>query len=84
MDHPSYGSQDETALRESVRARLADGRLFRVHTLSIFRQGTGRPCNVCGRAIGRDQNEHEVPHRDDSFGLAHETCYRIWREESRR
>ena len=71
-------------LRLSVRERLADGRLFPAGSLSVARRGTGRPCDVCGRAITRDTVEREIDGPGDTRGLAHEDCYRIWREESRR
>ena len=71
-------------LRQSVRARLADGRLFVAGGMSVARRGTGRPCVVCGAGITRDTVEREVEGPADARGLAHEECYRIWREESRR
>jgi hypothetical protein len=74
--------KDET-LRRSVRERLADGRLFPAGSLSVARRGTGRPCAVCGSAITRDTVEREIDGPGDSRGLAHEDCYKVWREESR-
>lgn len=70
--------------RHSIRERLADGRLFLAGSMSVARRGTGRPCVVCGKAITRDTVEREVEGPGDVSGLAHEDCYRIWREESRR
>lgn len=70
--------------RQSVRERLADGRLFPAGSMSVARRGTGRLCLVCGKAITRDIVEREVEGPGDVPGLAHEDCYRIWREESRR
>lgn len=71
-------------LRRSVRERLADGRLFLAGGGSTVRRGTGRPCNVCGKAIAKDSIEREVPGGRETYALAHEDCFRIWREESRR
>jgi hypothetical protein len=70
-------------LRRSVRERLADGRLFAAGSLSVARRGTGRPCAVCWSAITRDTVEREIDGPGDSRGLAHEDCYKVWREESR-
>lgn len=72
------------ALRQDVRERLGDGRLFPASSLSVARRGTGRPCDVCGRAITRDTVEREVEGPGDARGVAHEDCYKIWRDESRR
>ncbi len=70
-------------LRHSIRERLADGRLFRAHSGSTVRRGTGRPCDVCGRAIEKASIEREAQ-GDKGTYVAHEDCFRIWREESRR
>ena len=53
------GTNEE--LRVSVRERLADGRLPWASGSSTVRQGTGRPCNVCGTAIAKGSLEREVP-----------------------
>jgi hypothetical protein len=75
---------DNPSLRESVRARLADGSLFRLGTLSIARRGSGRACNVCGSTIAKESNELQVDQSAGSYAFVHEDCYRLWREESRR
>ena len=75
---------DTDTLRQSVRERLTDGRLFHAGSMSVARRGTDRPCLVCGEAITPDTVEREVEGPSDTHGLAHEDCYRIWREESRR
>ena len=75
---------DSDTLRQGVRERLADGRLFFAGSMSVARRGTNRPCLVCGKAITRESVEREVEGPGDTHGLAHEDCYRIWREESRR
>jgi hypothetical protein len=72
------------ALRLSVRERLAGGRLFPAGSLSVARRGTGRPCDVCGRVITHDTVERELDGPGEARGLAHEDCYKVWREESRR
>ena len=71
-------------LRRSIRERLADSRLFRAHSGSTVRRGTGRPCNVCGRAIEKASLEREVQGGKGTYALAHDDCFRLWREESRR
>jgi hypothetical protein len=73
-------SDDE--VREKVRTRLAEGRLSAVVGVSKSHRGTGRPCIVCGRAVGRTEVEREVPGPGVVL-TAHEACYRPWREESR-
>jgi hypothetical protein len=72
------------SLRDSVRGRLADGRLPPAGSVSVARRGTGRACDVCGAPITRETVEREVHHGGEAHGFAHEECYRIWREESRR
>jgi hypothetical protein len=71
-------------LRQSIRERLADGRLFWAYGGSTVRRGTGRPCDVCGTIIHRESTEREVQGDKGTYVLAHEDCFRIWREESRR
>lgn len=68
-------------LRRQVRAQLANRRLFPATGISSVRRGTGRPCNVCGRAIESPTLEREVE-GPGVIGLAHPSCYAIWREES--
>src|SRR6266446_6650633 len=68
----------DEALRQRVRERLADGSLFRAHGVSIVRPGTGRPCNVCGRAIAKDGTEREVDDwTDNTTYFAPEECYQL-------
>jgi len=74
----------DEALRQSIRERLADGRLFWAYGGSTVRRGTGRPCNLCGKAILNESTEREVQGDKGAYALAHEDCFRIWREESRR
>ena len=82
--HIAGGSDLPTeALRQSVRERLAAGRLFPAGSLSVARRGTGRPCDVCGRVITHDTVERELDGPGEARGLAHEDCYKVWREESR-
>jgi hypothetical protein len=79
------GGRDlDEPLRRSIRERLADGRLPSASGVSTSRRGTGRPCNVCGKAITPDTPEHEVEGPGDAYALAHPDCYKLWREESRR
>jgi hypothetical protein len=74
----------DEALRQSIRDRLADGRLFWAYGGSTVRRGTGRACDICGKAISRDSVEREVQGGREAYALVHEDCFRIWREESRR
>jgi hypothetical protein len=79
----SGGADPDQDLRQSVRERLADGRLFLASGISVARRGTGRDCVVCGQPIDKATVEREVEERD-IVAIAHDDCYRIWREESRR
>lgn len=73
-------------LRASVRERLADGRLLWGYGASTVRRGSGRPCDVCGTAITIGSVEREVQGDPGWRGkrrraLAHDDCYRLWRQE---
>jgi hypothetical protein len=70
-------------LRQQVRVRLASGRLPILAGIYKTHPGTGRPCSVCRREIGRTQLEHQVGGGDVVVLIAHEACYAIWREESK-
>ena len=72
-------SDDE--LRRQIRARLLEGRLPSVNGVSKSHRGTGRPCLVCRIAIEATEVEREVQ-GPGVFLLAHEACYKLWREES--
>ena len=64
-------------LRRYLRVRLADGRLFAARGMDTVRKGTGRPCNICERAISATTMEHQVL-GPGIIGFAHEECYTIW------
>jgi hypothetical protein len=69
-------------VRRLLRARLAEGHLFRTVGVSTVRHGTGRSCIVCGRDIDPPSMEHEVE-GPGVVGLAHGgECYQMWHEES--
>jgi len=68
-------------LRQEVRARLTDRRLPLLPGISKSHRGTGRPCIVCRRPIEAAAVEREVTGIDVVL-IAHEPCYKIWREES--
>ena len=75
----SCGADD--ALRRRI-ARLSKDPLPRIHGVSRSRRGTGRPCIVCREVIAATDVEREV-----GVGIimhAHEECYTLWREESKR
>lgn len=75
------GADPDAELRQSVRERLADGRLFKASGLSVARRGAGQPCVVCGQRIEKANVEREVEEHG-IVAVAHDDCYRIWREES--
>jgi hypothetical protein len=72
----------ENELKRQIHAQLSEGRLGSiVGRVSKSQRGTGRPCVVCRRTI----EAAEVEREGESAGVclhAHETCYRLWREES--
>ena len=72
-------SLPEAQLRQQIRVRLAQGRLAPAGGGYKTHRGTGRPCLVCRRDIGRAEVECEVAR---AGVVAHETCYLLWREES--
>lgn len=77
--HASCVADD--ALRRRI-ARLAEDPLPPIQGVSKSRRGTGRPCIVCREAIGPTDVEREV-----GLGIvmhAHEACYKLWHEESKR
>ena len=69
-------------LRQQIRVRLAQGRLPILAGVYKTHQGTGRPCLVCRREIGRAQREHQVGGANVVLLIAHEACYALWWEES--
>jgi hypothetical protein len=78
---PMTTGQSDDDLRRQIRARLAENRLPAIAGVSKSHRGTGRPCIVCRRSIEPTEVEREV----GSAGVvlvAHEACYKIWREES--
>lgn len=79
----SGGADPDYQLRQSVRARLADGRLFKVSGVSVERRGSGHPCVVCGQLIALPNPEREVE-ENGRRAVAHDDCYRLWREECRK
>jgi hypothetical protein len=70
-------------LRQQIRVRLAQGRLPILAGIYKTHPGTGRPCLVCRREIGRTQLEHQVGGGDVVVLIAHEACYALWWEESK-
>ena len=68
--------------QRQVRARLSEGRLPSVDGVSKSHRGTGRPCIVCRRAIEPTEVERELDGVDVVL-IAHEACYKLWREESK-
>lgn len=81
----SGGADPDHDVRQAVRERLADGRLFPVDGVSVARRGSGQLCVVCGRVINPSQEERVVEGgRGDARAVTHAPCYCLWREESRR
>jgi hypothetical protein len=68
-------------LRQQIGAWLSEGPLPSVNGVSQSHRGTGRPCIVCRRAIEPTEVERQVGGLGASL-FAHETCYKLWREES--
>jgi len=71
----------DDALRRRI-ARLSENPLPPIYRVSKSHRGTGRPCIVCREAIAPTDVEREV-----GVGIvmrAHEACYKVWREESKR
>jgi hypothetical protein len=63
-------------------ARLSEDPLPPIRGVSKSRRGNGRPCIVCREAITATDVERAV-----GVGIvmhAHEACYKLWREESKR
>ena len=69
------------ALRRRI-ARLVEDPLPPLQGVSKSGRGNGRPCIVCREAIGRTDVEREVGFVIVMY--AHEACYKLWREESKR
>ncbi len=77
----TISSLSEEQLRQQIRVRLAQARLLPAGSVYKPHKGTGRSCIVCRREVTPAEIEHET----DGPGvllIAHETCYRLWREES--
>jgi hypothetical protein len=71
----------DDALRWRI-ARLSEDPLPPIHGVSKSRRGSGGPCIVCREAIAATDVEREV-----GVGIvmhAHEACYKLWHEESKR
>jgi hypothetical protein len=70
----------ESALRQTVRERLASGWLFPAPHKVWAGRGTGHICIVCGTTIAPSEVENEVV--GPATVWSHLPCYSIWREES--
>ena len=71
----------DDALRRRI-ARLTEDPLPLIRGVSRSRRGNGRPCIVCREVIATTDVEREV-----GVGMimhAHEACYEVWHEESKR
>ena len=71
----------DDALRRRI-TRLSEDPLPPIHGISRSHRGTGRPCIVCREAIASTEVEREVG--VGTVMRAHEGCYKLWREESKR
>ena len=78
-DHQG-SSMPQSALRQTVRDRLASGWLFPVPHRVWAGKGTEHVCIVCGTAIAPSEVENEVV--GPTTVWSHLPCYSIWREES--
>jgi hypothetical protein len=83
VPRPGTTGLSDNDLRRQIRVRLATGRLPSVEGVSQSHRGTGRPCIVCRRVVERTDVEREVTGRSGAVLIAHEACYKPWREESR-
>ena len=70
----------QSALRQTVRERLASGWLFPAPSQTWTGKGTGHVCIVCGITIQSSEVENEVV--GPTTVWSHLPCYSIWREES--
>ena len=70
----------QSALRQTVRERLASGWLFPAPHKVWAGKGTGHVCVVCGITIAPSEVENEVV--GPTTVWSHLPCYSIWREES--
>src|SRR5438552_11911039 len=70
----------QSALRQTVRDRLASGWLFPVPHRVWAGKGTEHVCIVCGTTIAPSEVENEVV--GPTTVWSHLPCYSIWREES--
>jgi hypothetical protein len=70
----------QTALRQTLRERLASGWLFPAPQKVWAGKGTGHVCIVCGTSIEPSEVENEVVGPITVW--SHLPCYSIWREES--
>ena len=77
----TISSLSEAQLRQQIRVRLAQERLLPVGGAYKTHKGTGRPCIVCRREIAPTELEHQTDGLSVVL-IAHEACYRFWREES--
>ena len=71
----------QSALRQTLRERLASGWLFPAPHKVWTGKGTGHVCIVCGIAIAPSEVENEVV--GPATVWSHLPCYSIWREESK-
>jgi hypothetical protein len=70
----------QSALRQTVRERLASGWLFPAPSKVWAGMGTGHVCIVCGITIAPSEIETEVV--GPTTVWSHLTCHSIWRDES--
>ncbi len=70
----------QSALRQTVRERLASGWLFPAPHKVWAGKGTEHVCIVCRTAIAPSEVENEVV--GPTTVWSHLPCYSIWREES--
>ncbi len=75
------------SVRRTVRILLASGALRplrgRVTWGGYGGYGSGHPCCVCGRPVGRSEVEYEVDDGRPKMMGCHFACFVVWHEESR-
>ena len=69
-------------LRMTIRQKLANRTLPRDKCqVTWFGPGTGQPCAVCARVIGRQEIECECEQSTTDVWRFHQSCFAVWDDE---
>ena len=81
-------SEGETSLRERVKHQLVEGTLPDEAPRRVYGGlGIGAHCQICGRSVGKNQNELELQFVRDADPLTiavfhlHARCFAAWELE---